>query len=144
MNQNAISPKTLNMKLIRESLLKAAPKADLLVETFFEVFQSQHPNINMTKEKANSLLASVAYIVDNLEDPPKLGAYLRSTLRRNKTDTISTETVAFAHSALIRSLALNLSELWTDELEAQWTFACNLVLNFLSEPEANASNRKIA
>ncbi|MGZ6202859.1 MAG: globin domain-containing protein, partial [Thermodesulfobacteriota bacterium] len=117
----------LNIQLIQKSFKAIAPHADEVMEHFYKVLFSQHPeakaffeNTNMKKQR-HALAGGLAYIVNNWEKQEKLIPYLGSMGSRHLSYGVKDEYYDWVGAALLESLAYFLEDYWNEELKGEWT-----------------------
>lgn len=120
---------SLNIELIRESFQVAAGIADQVADKFYEFLFQDYPevqplfhDVSLPSQK-KALINSLVFIVDKLEEPEKLGEYLRSMGKRHYGYGAVEAHYDAVGSSLLKTFAHFFADQWTEELEEEWTSA---------------------
>ncbi|VAV85371.1 Putative bacterial haemoglobin [hydrothermal vent metagenome] len=118
----------INVELIRESFNNdIAPKADELVEFFYDDLFSRYSEVKPLFEKTDmpsqkkKLLASLKFLVENLEDTSILADALTSLGERHASYNVKAEHYPMVADSLLAALSEVMGGKWTPEVREAWT-----------------------
>lgn len=117
----------INVGLIRESFNELAPKAGELAEFFYNDLFSRYPEVKPLFEKTDmpsqkkKLIASLKFLVDNLEDSTALSDALTALGQRHAAYNVKPEHYPMVADSLLAALSNALGDKWTPELREAWT-----------------------
>lgn len=130
---------SIDINIIRESFEKAKPIAVEIADKFYETLWSDFPaaknlflDSDMTKQK-KSLIHSLIYVVDNIDEPQKLIPYLESMGERHLKYGTKEEHYDWVGSSLLKTFAHFFGQDWTEELKQQWTLAYSFIAETMKE-----------
>lgn len=130
---------SFNINMIQESFAKAKPAAMDIVERFYENLWEEHPEVkalfaatDMTSQK-KALIRALTFVVDNLEAPDKLSAYLKSMGARHVNYGTRDEHYEWAGAALLKTFGEAFGRLWTAELADNWAKAYEAIAELMKE-----------
>ncbi|HIF01294.1 MAG TPA: flavohemoprotein [Planctomycetes bacterium] len=119
----------LNVTLLEDSFALVAPNGDALVETFYRHLFEDYPvvrplfeNTDM-KQQQSKLLASLALVVANLQNPDQLVPALEEMGQRHVGYGAVEGYYPAVGATLLKSLAEVAGDVWNDELQQAWSDA---------------------
>ena len=130
---------SINVKLIRSSFEKAKPVADKVADKFYDFLWGDYPaskalfeDVNMQTQK-KSLMGSLSYIVDHIDNEEKLVPYLKSMGKRHNDYGTQEEHYDLVGASLLKTFAFFFEEEWTEELNTEWTKAYTFIAQTMIE-----------
>ena len=127
----------MNIEHLRSSFQLVAPKAEFLADTFYSTLFERYPGVKplfknvKLKQQKGKLVASLAFIVENLENGEKLSGYLQDMGQRHVSYGTEVPHYAAVGECLLVALATTAGEAWTKELEASWAEAYGAVADLM-------------
>jgi len=118
----------INVALIRESYNNyVADKGDELIEYFYADLFSRYAEVKPLFDETDmplqkkKLLASLKFLVDNLEDSTALADVLTSLGERHATYNVKPEHYPMVADSLLSGLSKVMGDKWTSEMREAWT-----------------------
>lgn len=118
----------INVELIKESFnVGLVPKAEELAEFFYNDLFTRYPEVKPLFEKTNmasqkkKLMASLKFLVDNLENSTALSDALTALGQRHAAYNVKAEHYPMVADCLLAALSNALGDKWTPELREAWT-----------------------
>jgi hemoglobin-like flavoprotein len=128
-----------NAQMIQTSFEDIKPFAHILVDNMITALFADYPDARDLmkeldiKQRIPDLAGSVLFIVDSLENPNVVKAYLEKVAPTHAKLGIQTEQYKWVGEAMIKTLSVLLREKWTQDLQQQWIMAFNFVAMTLIE-----------
>jgi nitric oxide dioxygenase len=119
---------SLQIELLEASFAAVTPKADELVDTFYGLLFTEHPEVrplfpdDMVRQK-KALLGSLALTIQNLRKPGQLADMMQTLARRHVDYGVTREQYPVVGQTLLKALAHTAGSLWTPDLEQAWADA---------------------
>ena len=120
---------SLNIELLETSFQAVSPRADDLMDIFYDKLFAQHPQVkslfetvDMAKQK-KQLFASLALVVRNLRKPEVLTDAVGKLGIRHVGYGVRAEHYPLVGQALLEALAEVAGGAWNEELEQAWADA---------------------
>ena len=123
----------MSVELLRKSFNLVAPEAQALVDTFYSTLFERYPAVKPLfaevelKNQKGKLIASLAFVVENLEKPGELSRYLGQLGARHVDYGAAPEHYPCVGECLLVALAKTAGDAWNEELEQAWTEAYQAV-----------------
>ena len=123
----------LNIDMIRSSFELVKPMAVEVSEYFYQTLFRSFPEVKPLFEKTNlinqknALIQSLVFIVDHLDQPEKLNAYLKKMGARHLDYGVTENNYEAVGKSLIMSFRYFFGAKWTRELEDQWIHAYGVI-----------------
>lgn len=130
---------SFDANLIRDSFAIAKPAALMLVSRFYEILWLEHPEARPLFAKADmeaqkkALAGALGFVVDHLDSPEKLAAYLTAMGERHAAYGTLEHHYDWVGAALLKALAEVVGEHWTAELERSWRGAYEAIAALMRE-----------
>ena len=127
----------LNPEMIKTSFLRAKPFIQDITETFYKRLLCDHPNLKQSfdrvdmVEQQRSLIHSLSYIVNQLENREKLQIYIKSLLGRQEEYGLMIQHFELYSEALITTFKEYFRSHWTEALNQQWTLLFKMLHGML-------------
>jgi methyl-accepting chemotaxis protein len=131
------NPLGLELEILEESFAALAPQAEVLVARFYEMLFEKHPGVKPMfsetdpKKQQKKLLDSLVLVVNNLRTPEKLVPALQAMGKRHQNYGAIAEHYGVVAEVLVGAMAETAGDLWSDEIEAAWLGALQLVANVM-------------
>ena len=127
---------SLNVELLESSFNLVAPRADELVNTFYERLFREHPEVRplfpeVMGEQKKHLIAALAVIIQNLKKPEQLTKILGDLGLRHIDYGVQREHYPIVGQTLLASLAEIAGEAWSDELQTAWSDAYGAIQSII-------------
>ena len=138
----------MNVELLRGSFQLVAPKAQDLADTFYDTLFERYPAVKpffanvKIKQQKGKLIASLAFIVENLENPEKLSNYLQDMGQRHVAYGTEAAHYPAVGECLLVALAATAGEAWSQELETAWGEAYQAVAGLMLQGAERESGSK--
>lgn len=128
----------LNVELLESSFNLVAPRADELVNIFYDRLFREHPEVRplfpeAMDEQKKHLVAALAAIIQNLRNPQELAHMLRELGLRHIDYGVQREHYPIVGKTLLASLAEIAGDAWSDELERSWSEAYEAIQSIIFE-----------
>ncbi len=124
---------SLNAQLLRDSFAIVAPHKDQLANTFYHHLFKHNPSVvhlfaktNM-KEQKNKLLASIAFVVNSIDNPNKVLPALEEMGARHNNYGTKEEHYPAVGASMIYALAQTAGSRWNAEYERAWVDAYDVI-----------------
>ncbi|MBS2037076.1 flavohemoprotein [bacterium] len=128
-----------DVELLRTSFEAVTPQAQHLLDRFYAILFERYPAVRPLfaqvemKKQQGKLLASLALVVKNCDQPEKLLEPLRQMGARHINYGTLPEHYPAVGECLLAALAEVAGPLWTPELEGAWTRAYQVVASVMLE-----------
>ena len=122
------------------------PKSELLVETFYTKLFNDHPEVRpmfpeQMKEQRKKLHQALAFVIANLRNPDKMKEQLLKLGAGHVAFGTKAEHYPMIRDDMLYSMAVVAGDLWTDELQEDWTGALNTVAKVMLEGAASVEGK---
>ncbi len=126
----------LNIDLLESSFGLIAPKADELVDIFYNRLFEDHPEVrpifpDAMEEQKKHLATALATIVQHLRQPDKLSAYLKELGLRHTRYGVQREHYPVVGQTLLAALAQVAGDAWNAELQQAWSDAYGAIQSII-------------
>ena len=138
----------LNIDLLRKSFNAIRPHALEFVEHFYEELFSLHPearrlfNEQSMGNQYKALAASLAHVVDSIENTKYLTRYLQKMGRRHLDYSITEEQFEWVGEALLKSFSFYFDHNWTTELADTWSTAFGFIATDMKKGMKSIDDQK--
>ncbi|MFT5368511.1 MAG: methyl-accepting chemotaxis protein [Candidatus Latescibacterota bacterium] len=131
------NPLGLELEILESSFAALAPQAEALVARFYEVLFEKFPAVKPMftetdiEKQQKKLLDSLVLVVNNLRNPDKLVPALQALGKKHQNYGAVAEHYGAVAEVLVEVMAEFAGDLWSDEVEAAWSDALQLVANVM-------------
>ncbi len=137
---------SINVKLIRESFDAIKPHSAEVMEHFFEVLFTGHPEARGwfkadVSGQQKLLLASFSHVVEYLSDSKHVSDYLRKMGVRIVNHGVNAAHFEWVAESLMNTFSYYFGEQWSEELNASWIAAFAFIAKEL-QAGISADNKK--
>ncbi|TNE43345.1 MAG: flavohemoprotein [Deltaproteobacteria bacterium] len=139
----------LDVQVLRDSFKWVAPKADLLMERFYERLFAQFPQVKpmfantSMKIQQTKLLHSLTLIIARVDQPEKLQPYLYNLGGRHVGYGAKPEHYLAVGECLLGALEETAGPAWTEEVSSTWIAAYDAIQTMMLQgAEEVASQQK--
>ena len=128
-----------DVPLVQATFEAIKPRAEELVETFYDRLLEQHPGVAPLfegvdmKQQRGKLLSAIATVVATLTDLDKLVPHLQELGRRHVAYGAAPAHYGAVGAVLLESIASVAGDAWTPEVEAAWTGAYGVASSVMIE-----------
>ncbi|MDJ0838992.1 MAG: methyl-accepting chemotaxis protein [Acidobacteriota bacterium] len=123
----------INVPLLRDSFAALAPRGAELIHSFYETLFRDHPevkaifvNVDMSLQE-KQLLASLVFLVENLENPDRLIPALKNMGKRHQNYGVEPAHYDVVARTLVAAMREYAGSTWNEALETAWNNALGFV-----------------
>lgn len=130
---------------LQSSFNALKPQGEELVETFYAKLFSDHPEVRTMfpeemKDQRNKLLQSLAFVVANLRKPDVMTEKLHELGAGHARFGTTAEHYPIVRDELLYAMGAVAGDLWTAQLQEDWTAAINAVAGIMLDGAAAAAD----
>ena len=128
-----VSPLGLDVETLESSFSLLAPRAEELVENFYNELFKQHPSVvpmfkNTTQEEQQKkLLAAIKLVIENIRKPDVLADALKELGKKHQDYGAVPEHYTAVANTLIGVMKEMAGNAWTEQIQAAWQHALNTI-----------------
>lgn len=127
---------TTTVSLLKQSFALLAPRAETLVDRFYEKLFSRHPQVRPLfsedlKQQKQHLLAALTLVMQNLDRPENLDRPLRELGRRHVQYGAKPEHYPLVAAVLIDTMAELAGASWSPQFAAAWSIALQAIAGLM-------------
>ena len=128
---------SLQINLLTDSFALLGDRQGEFSNSFYQNLFADYPQVQPLfthtdmKEQANKLFASLVLVVQNLTNPDVLSPVLTALGTRHIKYGVLPEHYPMVGGTLLKSMAITLEELWTDDMAKAWTEAYQAIVKIM-------------
>ena len=128
---------SLQIDLLTDSFALLGDRQAEFSNSFYQNLFADYPQVQPLfthtdmKEQANKLFASLVLVVENLTNPDVLSPVLTALGTRHIKYGVLPEHYPMVGGTLLKSMAITLEELWTDDMAKAWTEAYQAIVKIM-------------
>lgn len=128
---------SLQIDLLTDSFALLGDRQAEFSNSFYQNLFADYPQVQPLfthtdmKEQANKLFASLVLVVQNLTNPDVLSPVLTALGTRHIKYGVLPEHYPMVGGTLLKSMAITLEELWTDDMAKAWTEAYQAIVKIM-------------
>ena len=128
---------SLQINLLTDSFALLGDRQAEFSNSFYQNLFADYPQVQPLfthtdmKEQANKLFASLVLVVQNLTNPDVLSPVLTALGTRHIKYGVLPEHYPMVGGTLLKSMAITLEELWTDDMAKAWTEAYQAIVKIM-------------